>query len=343
MALSKEKTLRTPPLYYPPLAKAARQNDLKLLHKLIDLGSDVDEEDSNGQTALHHAAEEGNTEAIVALLLAGADRTVQDQLRWTPLHGAAWKSQPGSVRCLLQLWTVDVEQENERRQSFVDMRSVNGSTALHYAAQRASRETVLELLRGGANVLQTLHEYPFFQAIHFAAFNFFDASHVIQLLQQWKANIDSPALEGITPLMFAASFNNVNATKALLEASANVNAHDRIGQTALIAASRSFDIVLGKHAGRAGLVKKEYLKMHSKKNGILILNLLLSVPCIKVNYCDVLKKTVLHNAAMGNSIEMVELLLERDADPAIRDKNGKLPADFTQRTDIKNLLKKFQR
>ena len=156
MALSKEKIPRVPPLRYPPLAKAARQNDLKLLHKLIELGRDVDvdEEDINGQTALHHAAEEGNTEAVVALLLAGADRTVQDQFGETPLHNAAWKSQPGSVRCLLQLWspTVDAEQEKERRQKFVDMLEIYGHAALHFAAQRSSRETVLELLRGGANV-----------------------------------------------------------------------------------------------------------------------------------------------------------------------------------------------
>ena len=332
-----------PPLCYPPLAKAARENNVDLLCQLIELGHDVNEGDSNGQTALHHAAEEGNVEVIDALLLAGADRTVEDERGFTPLHVAAYESQPDSVKCLLHLhWgpTADNEQENERRLKFVDRRDASGRAALHLAAYRSSRETVLELLRGGSDV--NLLDFKKSMPLHFAASNKFDGPPVIQLLLEWGANVDSFNDSFYTPLIFAVMHYNVNAVRELLAASANVNIFDPCHRTALSISAEALNTSTGAHYV-ALCCRGKFLREYSRIDYLLILKHLLSVPSLRINHCDTDTGTALHYAAEANCFEGVKLLLENGAYPEIRNQKRELPGDLTQVDEIRNLLRNFNR
>ena len=350
MALSKERghyqlRLCFPPLCYPPLAKAARENDLDLLCELIELGRDVDEEDSNGQTALHHAAEEGCIEAIVALLLPGADKTVEDEYGCTPLHRAAHESQPNSVRCLLhQHWdpTADDEKEKERRLKFVNKPDKFGRAALHLASWKSSCETVLELLRGGADVhlLDVTHSTP----LHLAASNELYGPSVIQLLLEWGANVDPLDEQFCTPLNFAVLGCHVNAVRELLAASANVNeVHPRQPTKALNISVQSLNPSFASSNYVLPYYRRKFLRNCSRTDYLLIMKHLLSVPSIRINHCDRSTGTALHYAAEADSVEGVRLLLEHGANPEIRNSEGKLPVDLTKIDVIRNLLKNFKR
>lgn len=59
------------------------------LASLIAKGADVNQRDSDGRTALHHAVINGDEGIVQALLCANADVHIADSDGWTPLHFAA--------------------------------------------------------------------------------------------------------------------------------------------------------------------------------------------------------------------------------------------------------------
>ena len=92
-----------------PLHKAARQGDTEAIVALIDAGADPNaKDDSGGDTPLHQAAKGGHAKAIAALLAAGADPNAKDIVGFTPVHQAAeGKPRQGHRR---------IRQEEGRRQ-----------------------------------------------------------------------------------------------------------------------------------------------------------------------------------------------------------------------------------
>jgi ankyrin repeat protein len=86
-----------------PLAWAAAKGRVRAVRRLLELGAGPDVRGTFGgprhgvgTTALHHAAESGHLEVIEALLAAGADPTVEDEVyRATP---AGWAEHNGHPR-----------------------------------------------------------------------------------------------------------------------------------------------------------------------------------------------------------------------------------------------------
>ncbi|XP_073351143.1 caskin-2-like [Pagrus major] len=118
------------------LLQAVKSGDLlstqKLLSKLKTnrnklLGStkrlNVNYQDSDGFSALHHAALTGTTELLSALLEAQATVDVKDSNGMRPLHYAAWQGKAESVLTLL------------RSGASVNGVSLDGHIPLHLAAQ----------------------------------------------------------------------------------------------------------------------------------------------------------------------------------------------------------------
>ena len=68
-----------------PLHKAARQGDAEAIVVLIDAGANPNAKDDSGDTPLHRAAKGGHAKAIAALLAAGADPNAKDIGGFTPL------------------------------------------------------------------------------------------------------------------------------------------------------------------------------------------------------------------------------------------------------------------
>jgi len=61
-----------------PLIVCARKGLVDTTRVLIDRNEDVDAKDNAGQTALHHAAENGHEPILHMLLIRGADKTIKD-------------------------------------------------------------------------------------------------------------------------------------------------------------------------------------------------------------------------------------------------------------------------
>lgn len=119
---------------------AAREDLGKLL--LLLLKGNLEERNSDGETALHVAAGSAQIEVMRILLTAGASLEVQDQDGMTPLHTAATRHY--TVATFLLQAKASVDAQNDR-----------GMTALHIAADEANLETVKVLLEANAS-LETL-------------------------------------------------------------------------------------------------------------------------------------------------------------------------------------------
>ncbi|PLW47696.1 hypothetical protein PCANC_04828 [Puccinia coronata f. sp. avenae] len=85
-----------------PQHLAAREGHAALLRLLADAGANMDERDTFSQwTPLFHAASEGHTECVKALIASDCDCQVLDETRKCPIHYAAWQGHIGCVNLLL--------------------------------------------------------------------------------------------------------------------------------------------------------------------------------------------------------------------------------------------------
>ena len=71
----------------------------------LSMGAQPDINDNHGRmSALHHAASNGHTAVVLALLHAGATIEIQDEIGITPLHTALYWGRLASCRQLGPRW-----------------------------------------------------------------------------------------------------------------------------------------------------------------------------------------------------------------------------------------------
>ncbi|OCL02092.1 kinase-like protein, partial [Glonium stellatum] len=116
---------------------AVKTDDVPTMRRCLEQGADVNFPDSEGRTALFHAAFEGSCPAIAILLSEGADATLKANDGWTALHGAAFQGHKEAVMLLLHSGA-DVNQ-----------RGCYEPTAFMYAIENGHIATAQVLLDNG--------------------------------------------------------------------------------------------------------------------------------------------------------------------------------------------------
>lgn len=116
------------------LAYVWRDNPARV-EKLLAHGADVNAQDGDGDTALHGAAQTGNTEIMQRLLDKGADPNTKNKQGGTPLMWAAVFGHENAARLLLS------------RGADASLKDNDGITAAEWAV-RNKREAVALVLRG---------------------------------------------------------------------------------------------------------------------------------------------------------------------------------------------------
>ncbi|KAK3265453.1 hypothetical protein CYMTET_25863 [Cymbomonas tetramitiformis] len=162
------------------------------------------EEDGEGRTALTVALAFGQEAAARALLEAGAGVNAGTGRR--PLHAAAEKGMVEMVRDL-----VDKGAE-------VDAEDGEGHTALTQALAGGKEAAARALLEAGAGVDAGTGQRP----LHAAAMK--GTVEMVRELVEKGAEVDAEDREGCTALTVALAFGQEAAARALLEAGAGVNA-----------------------------------------------------------------------------------------------------------------------
>lgn len=131
-----------------PLHLAAQAGHVTITQLLLSQGVDPDERDSDGKTALTHAAIENHPEAIKALLEAGAKIGAADRDGRSALHWAVLHQREEVLDLLLRCW----EERGGAQELDIDVYDDAGFTPLHIAVHMGFEAGVLMLLRCGANV-----------------------------------------------------------------------------------------------------------------------------------------------------------------------------------------------
>ncbi|XP_059460483.1 potassium channel AKT1-like [Corylus avellana] len=153
------------------LCFATTRDDDQLLQQLLRRGSDPNEMDNGGRTALHIAASKGSENCVVLLLEYGADPNIKDSEGNVPLWEAIQGRHESVIKCLKEngaeissgdvghFACIAVEQNNlELLKNIVQYGGdvtrpkSNGTTALHAAVCEGNTEIVEFLLNQGAGI-----------------------------------------------------------------------------------------------------------------------------------------------------------------------------------------------
>eukprot|EP00210_Caulerpa_lentillifera_P009126 g8700.t1 len=188
---------------------------------------DVDMKNSQGTTALHVAAMKGNIEIMQILINYGADISATTKEGDNVLHLALIEGKGEVVKFLLErvfFPRINVNQENS-----------NGSTPLSIAAEKCDLDSILVLIRAGAQPLK--QNKASCSPLHYAA----KQGKVViakAIMRPLNANQRSDLIgrvtaEGWTALHVATTLKHYDFVKYLLERGANPNACGPNGCTPL--------------------------------------------------------------------------------------------------------------
>ncbi|TNN53965.1 Caskin-2 [Liparis tanakae] len=217
------------------LLVAVKTGDLLLAHKLLSkvkcnktklLGSakrlNINYQDSDGFSALHHAALTGTTELLSLLLETQATVDIKDINGMRPLHYAAWQGKADSVLLLL------------RAGASVNSSSNDGQMPLHLSAQYGHYQVSEMLLQHQSNpcLMNKGKKTPLDLACEFGRLKvaqlLLSSNMVAALLEgaSGHENADSPAT---TPLHLAARNGHKDIIKLLLKAGIDINRATKAG------------------------------------------------------------------------------------------------------------------
>jgi ankyrin repeat protein len=152
-----------------PVADAAQSGDLSSLRQLLRDGEDVNEPQGDGMTALHWAAERGDSEIAEILIYAGGNIEAGTRIgRYRPLHIASRNGNTEVVKVLLAA------------NADASAATVNsGVMPLHLAAASGDPESVVALLEAGADVNAVERAWGQTPLIFASAYNRIDVMKVL--------------------------------------------------------------------------------------------------------------------------------------------------------------------
>jgi ankyrin repeat protein len=301
------------------LLDAASANDTARALTAIDEGADVRQRAADGTTALHYAVYNDNVPLIERLIAKGADVTVANDFGSTPMAEAATVANAAVLAKLLDAGA-DVESPG-----------ADGQTALMIVARSSNVAAAKVLLDRGANV-NASELWRQQTALMWAAAQAQPA--MLKLLIEHGAEVDARSVEnkwprqvtgeprrmyrpmgGLTPLLFAAREGCLECVRALVESGANVDLTDPKNITPLFLAVDNFHFDVAKYLIEKGA---------------------------NVNKWDWWGRTPLYSAVDLNtlphggradrlstdetsSLEIIQLLLEKGANPNVQLKLGVAP------------------
>uniref|UniRef100_A0A3B4WTX7 Ankyrin repeat domain 52 n=1 Tax=Seriola lalandi dorsalis TaxID=1841481 RepID=A0A3B4WTX7_SERLL len=193
------------------------------LDYLLDNGANPTLKNSKGYSAVHYAAAYGNKQHLELLLEISFNclEEVESNIPVSPLHLAAYYGHCEALRLLCETLVS------------LDVRDIEGRTALHLAAQRGFAPCVEVLLKHQASYTLKEHKRKW-TALHAAAAEGqMDCLLLLVNREQSADIVDSPDTQGQTALMLTALGRHTDCVHILLEKGANPDAADKKGFTAL--------------------------------------------------------------------------------------------------------------
>lgn len=193
-----------------------------LIHHLIEGGHDVNASNQQGLTAMHVAAGMGKAELILTLVTYGAHLETKCHNGHTPLLTAIKR---GHSEAAIQLLTLGADP---------NARDNQGKPAIKAALDRGLFKIVTAMERLGVSGSDRTDEdnRELMRAIEMGQ------SAQVLALTRFGGHVPIDKVTGQTALHFAATFNNLDVTRALLINGLSLNTVDAKGNTPLHEAAR---------------------------------------------------------------------------------------------------------
>jgi len=189
-----------------PLHIAAEENKTDVIDYLVSKNVKVNNRDASGRTALMYAAAEGNKQAVIKLIEAGADISMVDQ------YGA----------------TASVYAEDEDENHLLHLLRMEGRPKIHEETFHGHIERVQRMVEKGADVNErdNYGRTP----LHIATIH----NHTLDMrvLIDLGAEVNGQDYQGRTALMYAAKDSHSEAVALLVSKLADVNIQDEEGMRA---------------------------------------------------------------------------------------------------------------
>ena len=335
-------TAATPP--DSPVADAAMRGDLHEVRELLRSGADVNAPQSDGLTALHWAADNGDDALAGVLIYAGANLApLTRNDAYTPLHMAARGGHAEVIALLLEAGA-DAAVATSR----------TGVTPMHLAAKAGSGEAIRSLAAGGAEVDARDHQWGQTPLIFAAGFNRLVAVNTLvelgadvgltenvlhmptryavdraaraarnEVLESFRAQSDNPGLWAPTPQQVQAASEAAWRVQAL-------SAEEIVGkatgeqltenQLALLETNAlSYHEMVGNQGGLTAL-------LHASRDGFRdVVHALLDAGADINQVSAGERNSPLLIAAINGHFDLMLELLERGADPRLADLSGSTP------------------
>ncbi|XP_045930655.1 caskin-1 isoform X5 [Micropterus dolomieu] len=216
------------------LLQAVKTEDLLTVQKLLQrprpgkaklLGSakkvNVNFQDTDGFSPLHHAALNGNLELITLLLESQAAVDIRDQKGMRPLHYAAWQGKAEPMKMLL------------KSGSSVNGQSDEGQIPLHLSAQHGHYDVSEMLLQHQSNpcIVDNAGKTPLDLACEFGRVGvvqlLLSSNMCAALLEPKKGDTTDP--NGTSPLHLAAKNGHIDIIRLLIQAGIDINRQTKAG------------------------------------------------------------------------------------------------------------------
>uniref|UniRef100_A0A3B5QAR7 CASK interacting protein 1 n=1 Tax=Xiphophorus maculatus TaxID=8083 RepID=A0A3B5QAR7_XIPMA len=216
------------------LLQAVKTEDLLTVQKLLQrprpgkaklLGStkkvNVNFQDIDGFSPLHHAALNGNLELVSLLLESQAAVDIRDQKGMRPLHYAAWLGKAEPMKMLL------------KSGSSVNGQSDEGQIPLHLSAQHGHYEVSEMLLQHQSNpcIVDNAGKTPLDLACEFGRVGvvqlLLSSNMCAALLEPKKGDTADP--NGMSPLHLAAKNGHIDIIRLLIQAGIDINRQTKAG------------------------------------------------------------------------------------------------------------------
>ena len=284
----------------------SQEQGASIAQLLIEHGVNVNARKKNSFTSLHLAAFRGSVEVAQVLLNHGADAKLEAEHGETALHMVSrgeydTQEQGAATTRLLLECGVDV-----------NARENGGLTSLHEAAFNGKIEVAQVLLNHGANALLKTEEGE--TPLHMVSRGRFDSQErgagTARLLLKHGVDVDARRKDSWTSLHCAAFNGRVDIAQVLFDHGANAKLETKQGETALHIVSRG--------------------KYDSEEHGVSLARLLLEHG-VDVHAQSTFFSTALHHAAMSGRLNIVQLLLDRDANPSAETDQGRTPLHLVSR------------
>ena len=251
------------------------------LQEIIKYHADVNAVNKRGRTPLLLSCF-GQTDSVKVLLKAGADPSISDEEGFSCLHAAV------DGRC-----NKDTLQTLILHGAHTDAKRNDGTTALLSACRTGQSESVMFLLKEGADVNIINHDSS--TCLHLAVQGHCSEETLLKILEQ-GVNVNALNNDGITALTLAYTSTQRESVKLLLENMADPNISDASGYSSLHAAAYR------------GCTKEILLEIITHKANL--------------DSQDNDGRTALALACLRRQHDLVEVLLEAASNPNISDYFG---------------------